>query len=133
MDYKSLFTASQHEKGAEVQLIDMEGKLLDMWITIKGADSKAWRYEKHAMERTSQLNAYLDKADQIKIDPDEAVCNALAMCVIGWRGFEDGKGKKVKFTKEKVEQLFLEAPYLRDHIDQFFSERANFTKGKAKK
>ena len=129
MDYTELFTSSAHDEGAEVQLNDMEGKPVDMYLTVSGVDSKVWRKEKHLMERRVQLNAQLPEAQQIKIDPDEAISEAFANCVLGWRGFTV-KGKKIKFTHARMKELFIEAPYLRDHVDLFFSKRANFIKGK---
>ena len=130
MDYTDLFTTSLHNEGAEVQLVDMEGNLVDIYLTIAGVDSKVWRNELHVMKRKSMLNSQLAWDEQEDIDPDEAVCEGLAKCVLGWRGFTLN-GEEVEFSTEKVKQLFLEAPYLRDHVDRFFSNRENFTKGKA--
>lgn len=132
MDYTDLFTASHHNAGSEVQLIGMDGSPVDMYLTILGVDSKKWRTEKAAMERQAVINLSLPDGERVELDPSDAVATALANCVTGWRGFTI-KGKKIKFDNEKVKQLFIEAPYIIDHVDRFFSNRANFTKGKAKK
>lgn len=128
-DYKDLFTAPDHEEGAEVRLHDMKGKATDMYLMIKGVDSKSWRKEKHAIEQTAMLIRSMPEAERTKIDPDDATASALANCVISWRGFKS-KGKDVEFSTEKVKQLFLNAPYIMERVDGFFSKRVNFTKGK---
>lgn len=130
MDYTDLFSATSHDEGSEVQLIGMDLKPVDMYLTISGVDSKVWRAAKSAMERTAMLNFDLPEAAQINIDPSEATANALAKCVKGWRGFTVD-GEDVEFSIKLVKELFIEAPYLMDHVDKFFSNRANFTKGKA--
>jgi len=130
MDYEELFTTPSHEDGAEVQIHDMNGKATDMYLLIKGIDSKAWRKEKHSLEQRAMIIRSMPDADRVKIDPDETASDALANCVISWRGFKS-KGKEVEFSTDKVKQLFLNAPYIMEQVDRFFSKRVNFTKGKA--
>jgi len=43
MDIENLYTLDLHEAGAEMQVKDESGKPLEMYITIAGADSKAWK------------------------------------------------------------------------------------------
>jgi len=117
MNIDQLYTLEDHERGAEMQVKGPTGKLLDMHITVKGVDSKTFRKGFNQSKR------------EIMMGNDTTLAEAKLMSdiIIGWRGFED-KGKELKFTKEKAEQLFLNAPYLKDQVDVFIAKRKNFMK-----
>ena len=77
------------------------------------------------------LNNLSDDDKEIAKVADYLTADALANITHGWRGFVD-KGKKVTFSTKKVSELYRCAPYIREQVDNFFSDRVNFTKGKAK-
>lgn len=138
MSYKELFTTEQHNEGSEMQLTNQYGKKTDMYITVAGIDSAAWRYEKVELERKTlakraDLIRECDKVDTkiLTTAVDELTAEALANITIGWRGFLDESGKKIKFSNKKIKELYLCAPYIKDQVDIFFTNRVNFTKGKA--
>lgn len=119
MNIENLFTVDRHEAGAEMQVKDENGKLLDLFITLVGVDSKAWRIAEIEMKR--QLLA--------GFDPVEATADAMGKCTIGWRGFQS-EGDDLEFSRESVTNLYLSAPYIGKQADKFLSDRANFMKGK---
>ncbi len=119
MDIKSLYTLESHEKGAEMCVKDQFGKETDMYITIAGIDSKAWRNAYNDAQRKC-----IETADA---DSTTIMAFAFAAASIDWRGFND-KGKKLKFTQEKAEELYLCAPYIATQVDNFISTRINFMK-----
>jgi len=120
MNINDLYTLESHETGSEMQVRDENGKKLDAFITICGVDSKVYRKAKNEMRReiVKDLNA----------DYEDLRAKTLADITISWRNFTDGK-KKIKFNKKKIEQIYLNAPYVMDQIDLFLHNRLNFTKG----
>lgn len=122
MDIDELYTVERHETGAEMQLIDQSGNKTDCFIKLAGVDSKLWRksFGKHRKEIIS--NARKDK------DSVDATADLMASVTLGWRGFTY-KGEPVEFSKTKAKQLYKNAPYILEQVDQFIADRANFTKG----
>jgi len=119
MEIKDLNTVDRHTAGAEMQVNDENGKSLDMFITIAGADSKAWRKASIEMKRLLLAG----------FDPVDAMADAMAKISIGWRGVEM-EGVKLEFSQESVRNLYTSAPYIADQVDSFMSKRANFTQSK---
>ena len=119
MDIESLYTVDAHESGAEMQVKDPSGKSVDMFIKVIGVDSKAWRGL--AKERRKKM---LDG----QTDPDADDIDMLVKATTGWRGFMSG-GKKVEFSKDKIKELYENAPYIAEQVDRFIANRANFIKG----
>jgi len=117
-DIEQLYTLEVHEKGAEMQVCNEFGEKLDMFLILKGLDSKAWR---GLMSQASLKK--LEGADEI-----EVIAESLSKITVGWRGFTS-KGKELKFSKEKAKQLYMNAPYLQGQVDKFITDRKNFTKG----
>lgn len=120
MNVEDLYTVEKHEAGAEMQVRDENGKLLDMYITMAGVDSK--RLKNAFKEAKRKI------MDGSNVDSDDLSIDAFADSTIGWRGFQS-KGKNIKFSKSKIRQLYKNAPYIIKQLDDFSSERANFTKG----
>lgn len=125
MELSSLETASIHEAGAEVTILHpVTREATDFKIRVMGMDSKAWRKEKKRLERQILSRA----ASGEEIDTDELEIDALVNATLGWSGLVK-EGKPVKFSKKVCKQLYTEAPTVRDQVDRFIGNRANFTKG----
>jgi len=130
--FEDLLTAKQHEKGAEMQVISKEGKALDMYITLMGQDSRAWRNAVAKSQRDALTLSIKEKGKKGKkndIDTTDIECETLASVTLGWRGFIDNDGKELKFSKAKIKQLYVFAPYIRDQVDVFVARYGNFIKG----
>jgi len=122
MNITDLYTAESHENGSEVNIINpFDGNPTDIYIKVQGVDSKAFREAK----RKSYRNA-LENPDSY--DSDKTTCEILADITVGWRGVESD-GKDLEFSKEKAFELYENAPAIRDQIDTYISNRANFTNG----
>lgn len=131
MDIKSLYTLDAHTKGAECRLKSpIDGKLTDCYITVSGLDSVAWRTaEIDGKRQVLLINADDELSDEEKKAKTIAVtASVLAKASIAWRGFGDG-GKELKFSKKRVEELYLNSPKIADQVDHFIARRGNFTKG----
>lgn len=118
VDIESLYSAERHEKGAAMQVKDEFGNLLDMFLIIAGPDSKAWR---QAVSKNKFNLASDEDTNDVKIE-------LMVEITLGWKGFTQ-KGKALEFSKDKVRNLYKQAPYLLTQIDEFFANRANFTQG----
>ena len=119
MDIKDLNTVDRHTAGAEMQVKDENGKSLDLFITVAGADSKAWRKASIEMKRLLLAG----------FDPVDAMADAMAKISIGWKGFQS-EGEDLAFSQESIRNLYVSAPYIADQVDSFMSKRANFTQSK---
>lgn len=119
MDITELYTKEAHETGAEMQVHNDKGEPLEMWITLAGMDSSQWRkaFNSNRLkliggDEDANIDAYVDMYADVSI---------------GWRGFMS-EGEELKFSKEKIKQLYVNAPYLLNQIDKFITDRGNFTK-----
>lgn len=115
MNIDQLYTVEDHEHGAEMQVRGPDGILLDMFVSLKGVDSKTFRKAYNQAKREILLGE----------DSAEAEAKVLAEVSTGWRGFND-KGEELIFTKELAIQLYINAPYLKEQVDQFIAKRKNF-------
>lgn len=119
MDIKSLHTAEAHEEGAEMQIRGPDGVLIDAFITLVGRDSKTWRDTNRKYERIILM------AD--KDDDRDMEAAALSEAVISWRGLIDD-GKDYACNPKNAYDLFINAPYIKDQVNEFVGKRANFMK-----
>src|SRR5210317_268292 len=97
MELSLLETVDNHEEGAECQILSpSDGKLTDVFIKLKGIDSKEWRSQRK--KQTSQLLSARASGKLDDLDFDSLDIEALVECTIGWRGIVD-KGKEYKYSK----------------------------------
>lgn len=120
MNITDLYTVDDHEAGAEMQVKSPSGKVTDFFICFVGRDSKAFRKLNHEHEKRVFGGG----------DEDESLAELMACAATDWRGLKDNK-KAVKFSKAKVKQLMVNAPYIVEQANLFIGSRANFTKAKA--
>ena len=123
MKLNDLYTAEIHDDGAEVNIKDGEGNNTKLFIKVRGVDSKAVR--KH---NKRQQKAYIEclRKDQ-EFDDDKWLIDGLVSATIGWRGITE------KYDEKLCKELYENAPYVREQVDEFIADRANFTKAKRKK
>lgn len=122
MDIESLFTRDDHNEGAEMRVRDKFGKETDFYIMLAGVDSDLWRNAERNQRVLDMSAAVAGK----KAEPRTAA-QLLAYVTLGWRGLKS-KGEEIAFSTEKAEEIYTNAPYIREQADAFFSNRANFTK-----
>lgn len=59
-------------------------------------------------------------------EDDEAVIDVLAACTVEWEGVEDEKGNALPLTREIVAAFYRAFPIIKERVDLFISNRANF-------
>jgi len=126
MDFKKFDIAKDSNNGAEMQVIhpgtgsEIEG----CTIRLMGSDSDVYRKEiKKRAEKS--LNS---KSRNKKIDLDEAELKGaqlLARLTVSWKGIDEGK-TAIECTFENAVKLYLEHRWLREQVEEFIGERANF-------
>lgn len=122
-----LFTADAHEEGATVDIIGIDLKPTDVKIHIVGKDSKTFERVEEAAKRK-----YLESegADEVSVE------DRLAEMTLGWEGVPDPRESEfveLPFSKENAKLFYEKAPFVREQVNRFMSDRANFMKGSAEK
>ena len=123
MKLKDIYTVDDHELGAEVRIRDGAGKLTPLYIKCKGVDSASYRKQLKIQKRKYQEALMANQ----ELDEDVFVIEALVESIIGWRGTDE------EYDKKLCQELLENAPFVKDQLDAFMSDRANFTKAKRKK
>ena len=125
MDINKLQTVSDHEDGAECNILSpVDGMPTDVYIKIKGSDSKSWRKAKK-----SQMTRILDarqKDSMDSLDYELMDAESLAGITIGWRGITKD-GEPFEFSYENALQLYQESPSVTAQLLAFIEKRDNFT------
>ena len=127
MELNQLQTVNDHDNGAECNILSpVDGKKTDVFIKIRGSDSKAWRQAKK--NQTQQIIEARADGKMDSLDYDAMDAEALAEVTLSWRGITKD-GKPFEFSKENAEKLYKESPAVTGQLLEFLSNRANFTKG----
>lgn len=119
MDLADLFTRNTAETGVEMKLLhpgtgevikNDDGK--EWVLTVAGTDSDRWK----ATLRTAARKRGQSTDDGIE---------TLSSLVIGWKHLVLNK-EALKFTPQAAIKLLTDYPWIRDQVNAFASERANF-------
>jgi len=119
MDLADLFTRSTAETGVEMKLLhpgtgevikNDDGK--EWVVTVAGTDSDRWK----ATIRTAARKRGQSSDDGIE---------TMSSLVVGWKNLVLNK-EPLKFTPQAAIKLLTDYPWIRDQVNSFASERANF-------
>ena len=65
--------------------------------------------------------------EEQSLEDEGDLVDLLATCTMGWNGvLEKGKKQPVPFSQEACRQLYKSFPVIRDQVDAFIANRANF-------
>jgi len=137
MDLNDFNLTEASEQGADMQLehpvtgepLEHDGK--PMVIHLAGVDSVAYRKKQRALQnKRLQLMARSRKPDFDDIDSDGV--ELLAACTLGWSGLVMG-GKELKFTRAEAVDLYEKQVWIREQVDAFVGDRANFFTQRSKR
>lgn len=122
-DLASLDTAARAEEGAPLAITHpTTGEAIGITITVVGTDSDTYQKarRKLADKRIQQRKAKLSIED---IENENI--EMLARCTKGWDGVVvDGEAKPCTFSN--AVELYKRFPWVREQVDAFMGERANF-------
>ena len=127
-DLSSLDTVAGSEEGAWMEVCHpVTGEPLDggtVRIKLAGPDSKVYR---HALN--SGINRRLVKnANKMQqtVEMSEAdAIQVLAKATMDWKNLHLD-GEDVKFSKEAALDIYRTIPWIKEQVDEFLNERANF-------
>jgi hypothetical protein len=116
------------DTGAELQLRDLDEEIIKgVTITLLGKDSKV--YTRILRDRQQAMLTRMQKGRKgASLDADkmaEDSLDDLVKLTLGWEGVQDEKGS-MKFTPENALRLYKDVPSVREQVEQFIAERANF-------
>lgn len=128
MDFRKFSTMSASEEGRWVDVfnpMDVSQKLVDengnvSRVKIKGVDSMAFRRAPDVINKAKLIAE--DKSDQ---NLHHIIAGAMADIVLDWEHVGLGDGD-LPFNRENAVLVLTEAPWLREQLDIFLLDRANF-------
>lgn len=121
MDLNDLDVRKAADEGADLQLEHpVTGEPLDVTIRLLGSDSAAYRnaVKRIAERRRGQKRQTLDEMEQ-------QAAELMASITVGWANLERD-GKPVDFSHDAAQQVYIDFPWIREQVDQFVTDRANF-------
>ena len=131
MDLTELDTSSAADEGVEMAVrhpvtnapLMMADGETPITIRVAGMDSKIFRKAQRANQdrRMKGARYRAPTADELDAEATELV----AKCTLSWRGVMiDGAELQCSFANAK--QLYTRLPWLREQVDLFMGDRANF-------
>lgn len=112
-------------------LLNSKGKPVE--ITVKGPDSSDYMRLVRVQIKKRMARSGAPTEEQSAEDEADLI-NLLAACTLGWSGILDKETKEpVTFTADGCRQLYQNFPVIRDQVDSFIANRANFTLASSKK
>ena len=123
-DLASLDSAAKADDGAALEVLHpVSGEKLGMVIRLAGADSTVHRKATAAIANRRAKGGFRRtiNLDDLQTESIEV----LARCTLGWSGVVLD-GKDVPLSKEAAVTLYTRFPWLREQVETFISDRANY-------
>lgn len=128
MEFTDLLTQDAHEEGAEVEILHPSTrKGTGFYIKVLGVDSLEFQKAERNI-RNQTIKVLSEKKELTAESQIESEIDHLVAITVGWRGIEF-EGKAKDFTKKACKELYTKSPGVRQQVDRFVSDRANFIKG----
>lgn len=121
MDLSKLNITDSANSGATVTLRDpVTLEDLDTTITVVGRDSDIFRnhVKKIVDKNRSKKRLSMDEAERQNIE-------LLAVCTIAWTNVQEGD-TVYECSFENAKYIYKKYPWIREQLDEFQEERANF-------
>lgn len=93
-------------------------------FTLAGADSVAFRNAQRAISNARIGRTKGEKITAEQLDADGI--SVIAACVMGWSGNFTIGGERPEYAKDKARALVEQHAWLREQVDRFVAQRANF-------
>lgn len=143
-DLDAVDTKSRSEAGVAMTvktltgtpLLNSEGK--EVSIVVKGPDSAEYARLIRAQVKKRMARSGAPTDEQFTEDEGDLI-ELLVACTVGWSGIlkkpggDEAGASSVKFTPDACRDLYRSFPVIRDQVDAFIANRANFTLASSKK
>ena len=126
-DLTSLDTSEAAETGAVLDVLHpTENTPLGIKITLAGADSDVYRktVNKNVNKRVQRMKPGQSLPFTAE-EQEESGLNLLAVCTLAWEGVVV-EGEVLPCTKENAKMVYQRFPWIKEQVDQFIGDRANF-------
>jgi hypothetical protein len=120
-------TRESAERGFEMQLINPRtGEKIEAWITVRGADSNAYRerqrvQQKERIERAARVQRVAVTPEEL----EESALELLAAATVGWRGI-NLDGEALGFSFDAAVKLYRRFRWIAELVDRAINDRGNF-------
>jgi len=133
-DFASIDTKKLSESGVQLSLLKLDGKPLTdrdgnpVRVTLLGPDSAKYRaLTRENIRRRLEKRALGTVASDVDIDEVEReTMEILTVCTVAWEGVNTPQGEPIPCTPENVRKLYEAYPVIREQVDGFVGNRANF-------
>ena len=126
-DLSKLDTSGAAETGAVLEVLHpTENTPLGIKITLAGADSDVYR--KMVNKSVNKRLQRIKPGQTIPFtaeEQEESGLNLLAVCTLSWEGVVV-EGEALPCTKENAKMVYQRFPWIKEQVDQFIGDRANF-------
>ena len=97
-----------------------------VWISVFGSDSAPFRqatraYGNKKMAKGGRAKTTIEEIESI-------ACKILATCTESWSDNFEVRGEVLECNQENAEMVYREFTWVREQVDAFVNERANFLK-----
>jgi len=128
-DLSEIDSVDTANKGAPLQLRDVRGALIyrdkePVAITLLGSDSDTFREVSRA-----NVSRRIANKDRSGIDfeaSEREQIELMVACTTGWSNVKDKEGKTIPFTAANAKSLYEAYPAVREQVESFVMDRANF-------
>ena len=123
-DFASRDVTAKADEGAELEVLDpANGKPVGVFITLAGADSSVHRKATAAIANRRAKGGFRRNINLDDLQTESI--EVLARCTLGWSGVVLD-GNDVPLSKEAAVTLYTRFPWLREQVETFISDRANY-------
>jgi hypothetical protein len=117
------FDNTAAETGTELVLLNpIDDEPTDMKIMVLGFDSSK---AKEAIRASGNKRLKRGKLVSTMEEMEQSGLNLTAACTISWSGIEEN-GEEVEFAPANVKRIYTEYPWIKEQVDAFIGDRANF-------
>lgn len=126
-DLSKLDTSEAAEMGAVLDVLHpTENTTLGIKITLAGADSDIYRktVNKSVNKRVQRMKPGQSMPFTAE-EQEESGISLLAACTLAWEGVLVD-GQELPCSKDNAKALYRRFPWIREQVDTFIGDRANF-------
>lgn len=123
LDLSSLDTVARADAGAVLTLVHpITNENLGITIMLEGMDSATYRRATAAVANRRDKSSFRKLTlEQLR---EEGIAT-LAACTRGWQGVRVD-GQDIPFTPSAANSLYSRFPWIREQVEAFISDRANY-------
>jgi hypothetical protein len=137
-DLSAFDTVSGSSRGAEVQLTDLKtGAPMDVFIKVLGTDSEEWRAVDNEWRNRRLKIAFKAQRSAVRdadiLTAEQSIAQGIRMLTavtVGWRTGDTQtisyRGEELACNPINVERIYTELPAVRQQVDEFIGDIANF-------